>query len=98
MYTSGMKQPSDTQRTILDLMDGFDGFIHREPGGFWVMTGDQNHKLGWCDIRTIRAMEKAGWVERTNSFPEEWRDIRRITEAGRLAANTPQSHSRNASR
>lgn len=37
----------------------------------------------WCDIRTVRAMEKNGWVERTGAFPEEWRDSRRITDAGR---------------
>jgi hypothetical protein len=28
-------------------------------------------------------MESRGWVERTNTFPEEWRDTRRITDAGR---------------
>jgi len=37
----------------------------------------------WVDVRTVRAMETRGWVERTNTFPEEWRDVRRITDAGR---------------
>jgi RNA:NAD 2'-phosphotransferase (TPT1/KptA family)/GNAT superfamily N-acetyltransferase/ADP-ribose pyrophosphatase YjhB (NUDIX family) len=37
----------------------------------------------WVDIRTVRAMESRGWVKRTNKFPEEWRDNRKITDAGR---------------
>lgn len=40
--------------------------------------------VSWCDIRTVRAMEKRGWVERTMRFPEEWRDPRKITDAGQL--------------
>jgi len=30
-------------------------------------------------------MEQRGWIERTNTFPEEWRDTRRITDKGRQA-------------
>jgi len=40
----------------------------------------------WVDVRTVRAMEKRGWVERTNQFPQEWADTRRVTDAGRAAA------------
>jgi hypothetical protein len=87
--------PSNTQYNILDLMNAGDGLIHRERGGFWVVTNDPNHELGWCDIRTIRAMEKAGWVERTNAFPEEWRDVRRITPAGCDIIQRPEGRSAN---
>lgn len=77
-----------------------DGTVRRIQGGFWVsgdplmrhsqsgvapvIAHDQTCSDVWCDIRTIRAMEDRGWVERTNQFPQEWADVRRITEAGRM--------------
>ena len=88
--------PSETQSKALLRMIAGDGTAWRENGGFWVSSNDvlpyirQEKSIPldiplndiWCDVRTIRAMEKRGWVERTNKFLEEWRDIRRITAAG----------------
>jgi len=73
-----------------------DGTVRRIPGGFWISgdipldaRGSPSHAPGqplsevWSDVQTIRAMERRGWVERTNAFVEEFRDTRRITDAGR---------------
>lgn len=94
------KKPTPTQLKALRRMLAADGTVRRINGGFW-MSGEvsKNNYPGlmhipidkkcddyWCDIRTVRAMENAGWVERTNKFPEEWRDMRRITPAGREAS------------
>jgi 8-oxo-dGTP pyrophosphatase MutT (NUDIX family) len=92
---AGAPKPTATQLTALGGMMSGDGTIHRERGGFWVWRPIKEYdkfgvpiwegeKSAWVDIRTVRAMEKRGWVERTNTFPEEWRDVRRLTDAGQL--------------
>ncbi len=82
-----MTQPSTFQLETLRKMLKADGTIRRLHGGFWV-SSERLQVNGLpaersCDVRTVRALEKRGWVERTNTHPEEWRDVRRITEAGR---------------
>lgn len=93
-------KPSPSQSKALSRMVAGDGTVWRIQGGFWISSNDAlayiNHERSafvenidlndiWCDVRTIRAMEKQGWIERTNTFPEEWRDTRRITTKGREA-------------
>jgi hypothetical protein len=88
-------KPSPAQLKALQRMTAADGLIYRLPGGFWI-SGTVELKNGapvssleqscsdvWCDVRTVRALEKNGFVERTNTFAEEWRDTRRVTAAGR---------------
>lgn len=81
-------QPSPTQVEMLKLMRT-DGPLRRLAGGFWVAGVRELNYNGapvdspWCDVRTVRAMEKRGWVERSGAFTEEWRDSRLLTDAGR---------------
>lgn len=94
-----IEKPSPAQKSALKRMYEAGGEIHRLTGGFWV-SGSQligfagGPLLGegqtcsdvWCDIRTVRALEKNGWAVRTNYYSEEWRDSRVITDAGRAVA------------
>jgi hypothetical protein len=86
-----------TQKLALQRAVAADGIIYRLPGGFWV-SGTVRTRNGapvseisqccnevWCDVRTVRALEKSGCVERCNLFPDEWRDSRYITDIGRSA-------------
>jgi hypothetical protein len=74
--------------------------IVRLPGGFWTTPDDPMGgrvlALGRFDnggstpswhtgTQTVRAMERRGWLQRTNTYAEEWRDDRELTEAGRAA-------------
>lgn len=88
-------QPSPTQLKVIQRALAADGKIRRIPGGFWIsgtpeMKADGAPAIAfeqrcddvWCDVRTIRAMEKRGWLRRTNEFAEEWRDTREVTPDG----------------
>lgn len=93
--------PSPEQLTVLRHMalDPACRLI-RLPGGFWTTpstpikgksTGSRFYAPTdipeWSTtVQTVRAMEKRGWVRRTNTHPEEWRDEREMTEAGRAQA------------
>lgn len=82
---------SPTQQKVIDELSG--ERLVRLEGGFWVpesrvpegmdyrreslQTALQNW---WVDIRTIRALERMGYLERCNDFPEEWRDSRRLVK------------------
>jgi hypothetical protein len=80
-----MGKPSSTQLKVLQRMVATNGIVYRISGGFWISGEFKNDRPvldSWCDIRTIRAMEHRGWVCRTNAFPEEWRDNRKITPEG----------------
>jgi hypothetical protein len=88
------KPPSGEQIKVLQKMVT-NGRLFRMPGGFWTVTGVQNtfQKLDhggtylspeWSTgTVTVRAMEKRGWIQRANVHPEDWRDEREVTEAGR---------------
>lgn len=91
-----MSKPSLAQRLALKRAAEADGVIRRTPGGFWISGNlsvgpdgtprteyTQKCSEAWCDIRTVRALENHGWVERSFVFPGEWRDSRKLTEAGR---------------
>jgi len=63
------------------------GKIVRVRGGFWVPEGTKLddrgtpvHGVEWCDVRTIRALERKGALERTHEHFEEWRDSRQLVE------------------
>jgi hypothetical protein len=71
--------------------------IFRFPGGFWIVE-EPTSKNVWgapldaegnsvwsTGIQTIRAMETRGLLQRTNKWPEEWRDERVITDQGKAA-------------
>jgi hypothetical protein len=72
-----------TQRGVLDtLAEHHQATLIRVSGGFWTYPTCPR-KAGtiptwWVDVRTVRAMERQGHLERTNEFPEEWRDTRRL--------------------
>lgn len=82
-----MKRLSPTQQKMVDhLRASPSGKMVRVDGGFWVAYEDVDAvlrrvfgiKAPWCDIRTVRALEKAGVLRRTNEFLEEWRDTRSL--------------------
>lgn len=64
--------------------------ISRLPGGFWSIEGTPERRPGvpsWSTgVQTVRSLEERGLLERTNRYPEEWRDDRRLTQLGREAA------------
>jgi hypothetical protein len=76
------------------------GRIRRLQGGFWTTPStpvgkhvEQSRYYAPHDVPewhtgalTIRAMEARGWLQRANVHPEEWRDERELTEAGRAVA------------
>lgn len=93
-----MPSPTHTQLNALRRMVETQRTLRRWDGGFWTTDAGPGCyaprvRLGpgvdsavpswWVGIATVRAMERGGWVERTNVHPEEWRDERRITDAGR---------------
>lgn len=73
------------------------GRLIRLSGGFWTTpstpikgksTGSRFYAPTdipeWnTTVQTVRAMEKRGWVRRTNTHAEEWRDEREMTDEGR---------------
>jgi len=86
--------PTTTQRDALArLAASPSGRLGRLSGGFWTIPGTPTHPMAtgggrapdWSvTIQTVRAMEQRGWLVRA---PEEWRDERVLTEAGRAAAS-----------
>lgn len=80
-----MKKLSNTQLDVLVRLKNHGGEIIREKGGFWTWPESPRGpwKEGWPDwsvgIRTVRALEGEGYLERTFTFPEEWRDTRKLT-------------------
>lgn len=73
---------SAEQWRVLKAMASGDGTLRRYPGGFWKWSNDDG---SWTGTTTQRALESRGMIERTNEFPEVWKDTRRITDAGRKA-------------
>lgn len=72
------------------LRDG--GRLYPWPGGFWTtQPAPEGWRSGWptgrwyASTNTVRAMERHGLLERCFEDTREWRDVRRITEAGRQA-------------
>ena len=82
-----MTKLSDYQRAFLERLVSLrvDRLI-RFSGGFWSYPEAPLDKRGapppglWVDVRTIRALEKAGLLVRLNRFPEEWRDERGLVK------------------
>ena len=101
--TAGSKL-NPVQRVVLEHMKDGKPII-RFPGGFWIVdTPAGKDKWGvpldakggtlWhTGVQTIRAMEKRGWIQRTNKWPEEWRDERTITNEGLTALQMPKTAS-----
>lgn len=83
------RRPAPAQMRALGLaIESKDGLLVRVPGGFWTRP-DEPHRVPGVPVRsegigTIRALEAAGWLERTRQLAE-WHDPRRITPAGRRA-------------
>lgn len=83
--------PTDTQLQVLLRAVKENAPLERRAGGFWTTSGTpakDDHSLDvplwWVSVQTIQAMEKRGWLRRTNRFPESWRDDREVTEEGRM--------------
>jgi hypothetical protein len=73
---------SPTQQVVIDRMREADGRIFRLPGGFWTVstaTVKDGVPDWWCGTQTVWAMEKRGLLQRTNKFPEAWRDDRMLS-------------------
>lgn len=79
-----VKKLSPTQQGVLDtLTEQHQSRLIRVQGGFWTYPtcprkGDGTIPTWWVDVRTVRAMEKAGLLVRVNEFVEEWRDTRAL--------------------
>jgi hypothetical protein len=75
---------SHTQADFLTHAREHGGKIVRKPGGFWHAEGAKMNTKGvpekWVSVQTVRALERKGQIARTNEFPEEWRDSRRVVE------------------
>jgi hypothetical protein len=66
------------------LEEDRDGLLLPRGPGYWSTSAAGT---GWfTTVQTVRAMEARGWLERVLLHPEERRDPRRLTEAGRAAA------------
>jgi hypothetical protein len=73
------------QEAVLRHLRVNGGELRRIPGGFWV-TPNAILRAGnvpaagefYTEIRTVRCLEQAGHLERTNAFSEEWRDTRKL--------------------
>jgi len=78
--------PTPEQVRVLDYLQMHGGVLVRLPGGFWTTPDTPKQRVvdqQWPEwsttIQTVRAMEKKGLLQRTNRFPEEWRDDRRTS-------------------
>lgn len=78
---------------LLWIVDQGEGRIVRFPGGFWTTTKlveqareRRDQVPDWhTGTNTVRALEKAGFVERAFCYPNEWQDDRKVTNHGRAA-------------
>ena len=85
-------KPSPTQLDVLAQLRKAGTKLVRWPGGFWTYDGCPsrtdlidfgNEVPEWyTTLQTIRAMERRGWLVRTQVHPEEWRDERTVTIEG----------------
>ncbi len=75
-----MAEPSSAQLAVLSRMALADGRLYRYPGGSWCTTRDD---VGTrvCNVHTVRALERLGFLARAYEYPEEWRDTRQLTVA-----------------
>jgi hypothetical protein len=91
--TAAAQKPTPVQLDALRRMaNGRE--LCRHQGGFWTtepvaskdafgVPKDANGETVWyVPTRTVEAMEKRGWVVRTNKYPEAWKDDRKIADAG----------------
>ncbi len=90
---------SEAQKFALAMMA--EGIVVLWKGGWWsrpeeavARKSDEGHDIPArsTGIQTLRGLEKRGLAERVNSGDLEWRDPRRITEAGRRALTEDTSN------
>lgn len=91
--TKAAKVPNAVQLDALThIAASPDGRLIWMRGGFWtcreVSTARVDHGTyavpSWyVATLTVRAMERNGWVARTNTHPEDWKDERELTPLGR---------------
>lgn len=82
------KHPTPAQVEVLARLAESPGvLLERWPGGFWTLQGmrlNERDAPEWSTLlHTVRAMELRGWLRRAHVYPEDWRDSRELTEAGR---------------
>jgi hypothetical protein len=82
-----MEKLSPTQEEALQIIREHGGRIIRLKGGFWTYPGCpagngifRKYPSWSVDIKTVRCLEREGFLERANVFPEEWRDTRILKE------------------
>lgn len=92
------KKPNEPNAVQLDALKHIarspDGRLIWMKGGFWTCRGIKTrdvlqaqgkfHAPAWSVATlTVRAMERNGWIERTNTHAEDWKDERALTALGR---------------
>ena len=81
-------QLTEAQVDILQRIEAGGGTLHCRRGGYWTCQGvtlDPNDVPVWyIGSHTVRAMEAQGLLQRTQRYPEEWRDDRKVTLEGRV--------------
>ena len=85
------KKPSTAQLEVLNRLSTWAYPLVRRPGGFWCLADDEkdNGTREWkrdewsTSTQTVQALERNGWLQRTNRSAQSWSDPRVITEAGR---------------
>jgi len=87
------KKPTETQFMVLRQMALFELPLVRRSGGFWCLADDANdtglrpHREGEWSVtngtQVVRALERAGWIQRSHRDERAWCDPRELTAAGR---------------
>lgn len=84
------KQPNAVQLDALKHMAASpDGRLVWKSGGFWtgrdVPLNERGAPTWYIPTLTMRAMERHGWITRTNTHAEGWKDERTLTDLGRAS-------------
>lgn len=80
--------PDPIETEVLRKMVASDGLIQSFEYGRWSTSTEPmigGRPVWGVSLRTIRVMEAKGWLARTKTHPEEWKDTRKITSEGRAA-------------
>lgn len=70
------------QRRTIDAMQKAPHLRLVPVGRGWGISGTDTRL---CMRSTVDCLERQGLIERTELYPEVWRDPRRLTDAGRQA-------------
>lgn len=94
-WTAGGANLSAHQKVMINHIAAHGGKIERLNGGFWTGVGSERAQgsgqlsghvvpTKFTDVRTVRALERQGILERTHEHPEEWKDTRQLKEPPKI--------------